>query len=258
MFVKKNMKIGLIQYSPEWENKKENKIKISRLLENQNGVSLFILPELTLTGFTMKSGEFCEPGDGESFEYFSLLALNKNAHVLAGIIEKDGSKIYNTMLHINPEGELVNKYRKIHPFTYSTEDKYYSGGEKTVVTQIEEWMTGLSICYDLRFPELYRIYGKARTELIVDIANWPVARIEHWRTLLKARAIENQCYVAGVNRVGSDPKLNYNGYSSLFDPMGDEIICAVDSEEVLIAEIDIETVNSVREKFPFLQDIKLL
>lgn len=252
------MKIGLVQYCPEWENKKKNKIKINHLLDDANDVALFILPELTLTGFTMKSHEFCETADGDSFEYFASLAVKKNAHLLAGIIEKDGNKIYNSLLHISPAGVLINKYRKIHPFTYSTEDKHYHCGEKTVVTQIEEWKTGLSICYDLRFPELYRHYGKERAELIVDIANWPVARIEHWHALLKARAIENQCYTAGVNRIGSDPKLNYNGYSSLFDPMGNEIICAVDIEKVLTANINIETVNSVREKFPFLRDIRLL
>ncbi len=255
---RKIMKIGLVQYSPEWENKTENKNKINNLIDGIDDVSLFIFPELTLTGFTMNSKEFCEEMNGESFNYFSTLAAKKNADVFAGIIEKDGSKIYNTLLHLNPEGELVNKYRKIHPFTYSTEDKHYTPGEKPVITQIEDWNIGLSICYDLRFPELYRFYGKLRTQLIIDIANWPINRIEHWRTLLKARAIENQCYVAGVNRVGADPKLFYNGCSSVFDPMGNEIVISIDTEDILIIDIKIETVNKVREKFPFLQDMRLL
>ncbi|MBZ0198862.1 MAG: hypothetical protein K8H86_03275 [Ignavibacteriaceae bacterium] len=252
------MKIGLVQYSPEWENKKENQKKINKLVESVDDVSLFIFPELTLTGFTMKADEFCEKIDGESSMFFSNLAARKNSHCLAGIIEKNEDHNYNTMLHLDNRGKIVNTYRKIHPFTYSTEDKYYTAGKERVVTEIENWKIGLSICYDLRFPELYRVYGKARTHLIVDIANWPINRIEHWRTLLKARAIENQCYVAGVNRVGSDPSLIYNGCSSVFDPMGNEILVSIDSEEVLIAEIEIETVNQVREKFPFLQDIRLV
>lgn len=255
---RKIMKIGLVQYSPEWENKTENKNKINHLIDAIDNVSLFIFPELTLTGFTMNANEFCEELNGESFNYFSILAAKKNANVFAGIIEKDGVNIYNTMLHFDNAGALVNKYRKIHPFTYSTEDKHYSRGEKPVITQIKDWNIGLSICYDLRFPELYRLYGKQRVHLIIDIANWPINRIEHWRTLLKARAIENQCYVAGVNRVGSDPKLFYNGCSSVFDPMGNEIVISIDSEEILITDIEIETVNEIREKFPFLQDMRLV
>lgn len=252
------MKIGLVQYSPVWENKDASKEKIEGLLRDVDGSSILIFPELTLTGFTMNSGEFAETIPGKSTEFFSKIAVRKKSNVLAGIIEGDTGKYYNTLVHINPAGAVVSKYRKIHPFTYSTEDRHYTAGGNPVVTQVDEWNVGLTICYDLRFPELYRLYGKKRTELIVDIANWPVTRIEHWRTLLKARAIENQCYVAGVNRVGSDPKLEYNGFSSLFDPMGNELITSEGIEEVLSAEIEIDTVRSVREKFPFLQDIRLI
>ena len=140
--------------------------------------------------------------------------------MFAGIIEKDGKNYFNTLVHLDPNGKLKTKYRKIHPFSYSTENKYYKAGKSPVITKISGMKIGLSICYDLRFPELFRFYAKAKVDLIINIANWPDTRIEHWRTLLKARAIENQCYVAGVNRVGDDPKLHYNGYSSVFDPMG--------------------------------------
>ena len=128
----------------------------------------------------------------------------------------------------------------------------------STLTKIKKWKIGLTICYDLRFPELFRKYGKKRAHIIVNIANWPDTRIEHWRTLLKAGAIENQCYVAGVNRVGKDPKLNYVGHSSVFDPMGKEIVAVENEEKVIVVDLDKNYVNEVREKFPFLDDIKLI
>ncbi len=253
------MKIGLIQYSPEWENKKKNREKINAILERDfSGHGLLILPEMTLTGFTMNTVMLSEQLEGESFRFYSGISKKYNADVLAGLIEEDNGNFYNTLLHINTEGELKASYRKIHPFSYSTEDKNYKRGNKTVITKVKEFNTGLSICYDLRFPELFRQYGKAGAELIVVIANWPDTRIEHWRTLLKARAIENQCYVAGVNRVGNDPKLSYPGYTSVFDPLGIESIFEVNTEKIVDAEISKDRVEEVREKLPFLNDIFLV
>jgi len=253
------MKIGLVQYNIDWEDKNKNREKINSLLsKNKSKFDVLIFPEMTLTGFTMKASSFAETLLGESFKYYSGISIGYNAHILAGIIESKENKFYNSMLHLNKKGELVKVYRKIHPFSYSTEDKHYSRGNETVITKIEEWNTGLSICYDLRFPELYRHYGKAKAELIIVIANWPVTRIEHWRTLLKARAIENQCYVAGVNRVGNDPVLKYNGFSSVFDPMGNELIPSGGEERIFTTEISIEKVREAREKLPFLDDIFLI
>lgn len=253
------MKVGLVQYNPAWEDKNKNREKIDILLTKfKVKVDLLVFPEMTLTGFTMNASAFSETLYGESFKYFAELAKEQGSHIITGIIESNENKYYNSLLHINKNGELIKVYRKIHPFSYSTEDQNYTRGEKTVVTQIDGWNAGLSICYDLRFPELYRYYGKERAELIVVIANWPVTRIEHWRTLLKARAIENQCYVAGVNRVGDDPALKYNGFSSIFDPMGSELISSSDEETIISEEISIEKVKETREKLPFLDDIFLI
>ena len=228
------MKIGLVQYSPVWEDKEANKEKISTLLKKDNSaVDLLIFPEMTLTGFTMKSNEFAESLQGKSFKFFSELAVSKKSHIFAGIIERGKRKSFNTLIHIKPDGKLLKLYRKVHPFSYSKEDKFFEPGKKPARTKVKNWQVGLSICYDLRFPELYRKYGKKRAHLIVNIANWPDTRIDHWKTLLKARAIENQCYVAGINRVGDDPKLHYNGFSSVYDPMGKEIV-SVENEEKLI------------------------
>ena len=252
------MKIGLLQYSPAWEDKNQNKQKINLLLKDSEKFDLLVLPELTLTGFTMNSQQFSEEINGETFKFFSELAVNYKTDIIGGMIEKDIDKHFNTLIHINRSGELHARYRKIHPFSYSEEDKFYDKGSEPVITEINGLQTGLTICYDLRFPELYRFYGKNRVDLIINIANWPDTRIEHWRTLLKARAIENQCYIIGVNRVGDDPKLHYNGFSSVFDPMGKELVSCEDEEKILTAEIDKDQVSKIRGKFPFLNDIKLI
>jgi omega-amidase len=252
------MKIALIQYNPEWENKAANKKKILSMIKDIEGTDLLIFPEMTLTGFTMKSKDMSETIQGDSYRFFSSIASEKSSNIFAGVIERRNNRNYNTLIHIKPDGHLVKLYRKVHPFSYSDENKYYFGGSKPAITKIKKWNVGLTICYDLRFPELFRKYGKKRTHLIVNIANWPDTRIEHWRTLLKARAIENQCYVAGVNRVGKDPKLNYIGFSSVFDPMGKEIVALETDEKVIVVDINKNYVNEVREKFPFLNDIKLI
>lgn len=175
-----------------------------------------------------------------------------------GVIEKGKNKNFNTLVHLNNQGKIIKTYRKIHPFSYSKEDKNYGKGKDIVISKVQGFKIGLSICYDLRFPELYRFYGKEKVDIIIDIANWPDTRIEHWRTLLKARAIENQCFVVGVNRVGSDPYVNYNGFSSVFNPMGKELLAVENKEKIFDVEIDKALVNEVRENLPFLKDIRLI
>ena len=252
------MKIALVQYNPFWEDKQANIKKLNEMLKNISEVELILFPEMSLTGFTMKSEVMAEGIHCESFRYFSSLAKEKSAHIFAGIIERRNTRNYNTLIHIKPDGNLLKLYRKVHPFSYSSENEHYDAGVKPANTKIKKWKIGLTICYDLRFPELFRKYEKKKSHLIVNIANWPDTRIEHWRTLLKARAIENQCYVAGVNRVGDDPKLHYIGYSSVFDPMGKEIISVENEERVIEVDLDKNYVNEVREKFPFLNDIKMI
>ena len=253
------MYLNLVQYCPEWENKKTNKEKLIKLISgNLIKESVLILPEMTLTGFTMKSNDFAEDLKGDSFQFFARIASENKVHVIAGLIEHKNGLNYNTLVHINHLGALQTSYRKIHPFSYSAENKFYSHGDKTVVTDINGWKVGLSICYDLRFPELFRQYGKEKAELIIIIANWPDSRIGQWKTLLCARAIENQCYVAAVNRVGDDLRLHYNGCSCIYDPMGNEVAFLPDIEKIISAEISRESVEQVRNKFPFLDDISLI
>lgn len=254
------MKIALVQYDPVWEDKQKSKNKIAQLFNaHKERVDLMIFPEMTLTGFTMKAAEMSELAKGDSYTFFGNLAKEKNCTVIAGIIERAGAHIYNSLLHINWQGDLMDVYRKIHPFTNSGEDKHYTAGENPITASINGWKVGMSICYDLRFPELYRFYGKQKAGLIVNVANWPVPRIEHYRALLKARAIENQCYVAGVNRVGSDAEGHtYNGFSSVFDPMGKELTTCENEEKIITTEIDLTAIEKVRSQLPFLDDIKLI
>jgi predicted amidohydrolase len=253
------MKISLVQYSPRWENKSWNMKKIISFLSKAKAIGdLVVFPEMTLTGFTMNATEMAEKTIGESVAFFSIIAESYEVEIIFGLIEKGKRGCYNSLIHLDKQGIVKAKYRKIHPFSYSTEDKFYNAGEKIVIANSNGWKVGLSICYDLRFPELYRLYSKKKVDLIINIANWPDTRIEHWRTLLKVRAIENQCYIAGVNRIGDDKKLHYNGYSSIYDPMGKEIIFLKDKEVIRTVEVDKNYVKEVRQRLPFLNDMILI
>lgn len=253
------MKILIWQFDPVWENipaGMENiKVKIDSGIPTGD---LIIFPEMSLSGFTMNSRRFAERMDDKTVRFFSGIARETNISICFGMIEQAEDQYFNSLVHMDNSGKIVSVYRKIHPFSYSRENVHYNSGTKTVISEIGEWRAGLSICYDLRFPELFRQYGKQRAELIINIANWPQTRVNHWVHLLKARAIENQCVMVGVNRVGKDKGNIYSGDSCVFGPLGEEILHCDASEGIRQAEINIETVLNTREKFPFLDDIRLV
>jgi predicted amidohydrolase len=251
--------IGLVQYSPVWENKEQSQSRIRQVLEGiSNTVDLLVFPELTLTGFTMRSKRFAENINGATINFFLSLADTYSCHIIAGFIEVDKDMYFNTLVHLAPGENVVSKYRKIHPFSFTGENRHYKQGDRPVMTGMDGYSIGLSICYDLRFPELFRTYAKAGVDIIVNIANWPVDRIGHWYTLLKARAIENQCYMIGVNRVGSDKSIDYPGWSSVFHPFGQKLCCLKEYEGVKIQKIERKEVKNTRDKYPFLKDIRLV
>lgn len=253
------MKIALVQYSPEWENPHDSIIKLNAMLEQYiSDEDLIIFPEMTLTGFTMEAEKHAEEIDGLGMQFFMSAAQKYNKHIIAGIIERDEGKIYNSAIHFDRNGIITARYRKIHPFSLAKENKYFSAGKEPVATFIDKTNIGLAVCYDLRFPELYRQYGKNKVDLQITIANWPVPRIEHWKSLLKSRAIENLCFSIGVNRVGDDPYNKYNGCSGVFDPTGNEIILTENNEGIISIDIDLEKVKSAREQYPFLNDIIMI
>lgn len=252
------MKICLVQYSPVWENIDANITKLEQMFEHfEEKSDLIVFPEMTLTGFTMNSKMFAEELDGKCTEFFINLSSKLKTNIIGGLIELDDGNIYNSAVHFQ-NGIIMARYRKIHPFSLASENKYFSDSRETVITKIGDMSIGLSICYDLRFPELYRIYAKKRVDMIVNIANWPIPRIDHWKTLLKARAIENLSFAVGVNRIGDDPNVSYNGCSAIFAPNGQEIICVENEEKILTAEFENDFSKEIRKKYNFLEDIRLI
>ena len=146
-------------------------------------------------------------------------------------------------------------YRKIHPFTYGQEGEYFQGGKQIITMEWEKTTLGAFICYDLRFPEIFQISSED-SAIIVVIANWPETRIRQWDCLLQARAIENQCFIAGVNRTGKGGGLSYNGHSALYGPTGERMTVLCEEESLLIGDVDVEEVRKLREAFPVKKDRK--
>ncbi|MEQ1531078.1 MAG: nitrilase-related carbon-nitrogen hydrolase, partial [Methylococcales bacterium] len=176
--------------------------------------------------------------------------------IICGVVFKDGDKATNNALMIDRGGRAKARYSKIHPFTFAGEDKVFNGGSQISFGEIDSMTIGLTICYDLRFPEVYSALGK-KCELIVNIANWPARRVDHWNVLLKARAIENQLFVVGVNRTGVDGKgLEYKKSSQIINPNG-ELVSPVLSEGLMdIYEIDSALISQFKQVFSTTQDRK--
>ena len=253
-----------LQYNPLKENKLDNFSLIeARIKENQHlSPHLIVLPELFNTGILAKETipKYAEPLVGYSFNKLATLAKQYNTYIAAGsIIEKDISETYkNTMMFISPKGECIAKYRKTHMFSYfgHYEKDIFSAGTEAVVVETEFAKIGLSICYDLRFPELYRTYRHQNVDLIIVVAAWPHPRAEHWITLNKARAIENQAYVVCVNQVGHCLHDIVNcGQSMIIDPWGSVLANAYEEETSIFASIDMHKVKETREIFPVYSDL---
>lgn len=251
------MKTALISFNQIWEDKRGNLNKckdIVRVCKNYN-MELIIFPEMTLTGFTNNIKLAEEVQNSQSINEFQKLARKYGTAIIFGVILKENDKAKNCAVFINKEGEIVDIYTKIHPFSFANEDKYFKAGDKIVKTDFENIKIGLSICYDLRFCNLYSLMDDC--DIIVNIANWPAKRIEHWDTLLKARAIENQTYIIGVNRIGLDGNnLEYIESSKVFNANGNELKFERISTEIKIYDIDMEWNRKFREKFNTVRDKK--
>jgi predicted amidohydrolase len=209
------------------------------------------------TGFSMNVNGIHEGSAAETEKFLVRLAQEFGVHVIGGLVTAaaDGQG-YNQAAVFSPEGRELTRYTKMQPFSLGAETKHYHSGKEPVFFTWQSLMVAPFICYDLRFPELFRSAVRKGAQLFTVIANWPVARIQHWITLLQARAIENQAYVAGVNRCGTDPKYTYNGRSAIVDPHGNILADAGDGERVISAEIDPKVVINWREDFPALRDMR--
>lgn len=255
------MNVIALQFDIAWENKSANFEKVKRLL---SGVSpekdaLVVLPEMFTTGFSMNVDAIAESYGGETEQFLTNLAKEFGIWLIAGAAMRgrDG-KARNKALVFSPEGKLIAFYAKMHPFTPGGEAEHYTAGERAVAFRWGGCNVSPFVCYDLRFPETFREAAAThRPELFAVIANWPEKRIQHWVRLLQARAIENQAYVVGVNRVGSDPFYTYPGRSLIVDPQGDILADAGDREGFIQAKLDLANLRKYREGLPFLADLRL-
>lgn len=257
-----------IQIQPEIGDKKANLDKVQRFIEENTWFKpdLIILPEVFNSGVDHRCLQKLAEKipEGETTEFFSKLAKKYETNIVAGsFIEKceaETTEYKNTSLVFDRKGEIIGKYQKIHMFNYygSNESDYVSSGDKAVVVQTDIGKIGLSICYDLRFPELYRALTYAGAEIITCVAAWPYPRLDHWVTLNKARAIENTAYIVAVNQCGRvNPKRQNVGMSMLVNPWGDIVASAGGDEGVFLGEIDFDYLRKIREEFPVLDDRNL-
>ncbi len=248
------LRVALLQMDLAWEDVAENHRRARRLLETAAAqeARLAILPEMFSTGFSMEAEKIAQPPGGPSETFLRDAARELGLWVMASVPEASGPRPYNMCIVASPAGTAA-KYAKIHPFSFAGEDKHYAAGGRVVTLEIEGARVTPLVCYDLRFPEPFRV-AAAETDLFAVVANWPEPRREHWRTLLKARAIENQAYVAGVNRVGDGGGAHYSGDSALIAPLGETLAEGDDRERVLVCDVDPEKVAKLRARFPALQD----
>jgi len=252
------LSVSLIQSFLFWEDKKRNlamlEEKILAIPENTN---LVILPEMFSTGFSMKPSILAETMDGETIAWMKRMASSKKIILTGSIIIKDNEHYFNRLIWMLPNGTL-GFYDKRHLFAFAGEDQHYTPGNKRLITSVNGWKINLQICYDLRFPVWARQQSNDEStefDLLIYVANWPEKRNHAWKTLLTARAIENQSYVIGVNRVGEDGnQISHSGDSMLIDPLGNILFTQAHEEVVHSFELTKDTLNNTRNSFPFWKD----
>jgi predicted amidohydrolase len=251
------MKVAAIQHDIVWEDPSANFARLAPRIAAaaETGGRLVVLSEMFSTGFSMDTNRIAEPFDGPSVQFLVEQATTHGVWVCGSAPEvQPGDDLPSNCLALAAPDGAVHRYRKIHPFTYGGEHEKYSAGEQRVTVDIEGVRCSLFVCYDLRFADEFWALAPD-TDCYVIVANWPAPRREHWRTLVRARAIENEAYVVAANRVGQGGKLEYAGDSVVVGPFG-EVEAEADGavETMVLAEIDPERVASTRAKYPFLQD----
>lgn len=249
------MRVCAAQYDIVWEDKSANMRICEKFFceAKKNGAELIVFPEMSLIGFSMDKS-LSEKESGNTVNFFSRCAVEYNINCVFGFAEMDEDRLYNRLVFCSKDGKAEIRYSKIHPFSYGGECDVYTGGEKVSMFSLGDINFGMTICYDLRFPELYQFLS-VNCGCIIVSANWPRSRREHWLTLLKARAIENQCYVIGCNRIGFGGGIEYSGDSCIISPDGTVIdIAEANTEKLITADISSEVVAKLRRTFPVKQD----
>ena len=250
------MKVAALQHDIVWENATATHERLRPMIAGAagTGARLIVLTEMFSTGFTMRPFDVAEPPDGPSSSFLSGMSIEHGVWMCGSIPTRDPSrqKAVNRLLLTAPDGAR-HCYDKIHPFRFGGEGEHYEGGSQFLTVDIDGLRTSFFVCYDLRFADEF--WARATvTDCYIVPANWPESRRMHWQALLRARAIENQAYVIGVNRVGHGGGLDYCGDSQIIDPLGEILASAADTEATLVAEVDPAMVAATRDRFRFMAD----
>lgn len=248
--MKEKLHISLVEFDIEWENPQANREFLSGLLEGVK-TDLIVLPEMFSTGFSMNVEKIAEAPFGATYEWMKSISIELNCAICGSISTEENGKFYNRFYFVTPEQTIV--YDKKHLFGYGKETEAYSPGNEIISFKYLGWKIRPIVCYDLRFPVWCR--NSDNYDLMICSANWPEVRIEPWKTLLKARAIENMAYTIGVNRIGTDDyDLKYNGDSKVFDPVGEELKLNPKKKFILQTELSASSLKNYRENYRFLED----
>lgn len=258
----KPLNVTLVQSKLYWEDREANlKMFSEKILGLEDKLELVVLPEMFSTGFSMNPSALSEKMDGETVSWMKTIAAEKRIIITGSVIIEEEGKYFNRLIWMLPNGQL-GFYDKRHLFGYAEEDQYYTPGNKRLIASAKGWKINLQVCYDLRFPVWARQslpinsdVTEPEYDLLVYVANWPEKRSHAWKTLLQARAIENQCYVIGVNRVGKDGKdIYYSGDSMIINPLGEVVYTKQHEEDIFTYTLDPGKLEEVRSRLPFLKD----
>ncbi len=254
-----SLTITIIQANLVWENIDANLELFTKKINSITAkTEVIVLPEMFSTGFSMQPEKLAETMDGKSVRWMLKTAVEKRVIITGSLMIVESGKYYNRLIWMLPNGQM-GYYNKHHLFGYANEDKYYTAGNKRLIAQVKGFKLNLQICYDLRFPVWARqqkVENKnTEYDILLYVANWPERRSLAWKTLLTARAIENQCYVIGVNRVGNDGNnIYHSGNSMVVNALGETLYHKADDEDVFTITLEKESLEDIRTNIPFLKD----
>ena len=255
-----SLSITTVQSNLHWEDKAANLAMFEEKISSiQSRTEIVVLPEMFNTGFSMHAQQLAEPMEGSTMTWMKRIAMEKKIILTGSMIIEENGNYFNRLIWMLPNGEY-GSYDKRHRFAYAREDQHFTAGNKRLIASVKGWKINLQVCYDLRFPVWVRQQvspGDAAPEydVIIYVANWPQRRSHAWKSLLTARAIENQCYAVGVNRTGDDGNgIYHSGDSMIIDPLGEILYQAGEKEERFTAVLQKQPLDAARAAFPFWKD----